>query len=126
MAEGFARHLRGSLLDVSSAGTAPKKMNSLAVKVMNELGIDISDQTSKSVEVLAEQTFDYVITVCDEAHEHCPLWPGRGTIVHSGFDDPPRLAANASTEEEALELYRRVRDEIKAYVMTLPQSLVAS
>ncbi len=123
MAEGLARHFRGSKIEASSAGTKPQRLNLHAVRVMNEIGIDISAHRSKKVEELGDKLFDYVITVCDEASENCPFWPGRGVVVHRGFDDPPRLASNAVSEEEALESYRRVRDEIKDYVLTLPDCL---
>lgn len=123
MAEGLANALKGDVVQAYSAGTAPQKLNPIAVSVMMELGINISSHTAKSVEALGEQRFDYVITVCDDANEHCPLWPGRGKVVHRGFDDPPRLAALAVSEEEGLGHYRRVRDEIKGFVESLPQGL---
>ncbi len=126
MAEGLARHLRGAELEAYSAGTHPQKLNLSAVKVMFELGIDISGNITKSVEDLGDVKFDFVITVCDDAHESCPIWPGRGTVVHRGFDDPPKLAANSSSEEVALEHYRRVRDEIREFILTLPHSLKGS
>jgi arsenate reductase (thioredoxin) len=120
MAEGLARHFRGDLLEASSAGTAPQILNPNAVRVMKELGIDISHHVAKSVVDLGDERFDLVITVCGDAQENCPVWPGRGITVHQGFDDPPRLARGAATEEEALGHYRRVRDEIREYIMTLP------
>jgi arsenate reductase len=128
MAEGFGRQLRGDAIDAHSAGTEPHGMNPLAIKVMSEAGVDISGGRSKHVDELKSQTFDYVITVCDHAHETCPVFPGKTKIVHVGFEDPPRLArdANATTDEQALPHYRRVRDEIKAWVQTLPQSLSSS
>ena len=90
---------------------------------MREVGVDISEQRSKAVEELLDLEIDYVVTVCDGAHESCPVFPGRARIVHRGFDDPPKLAANAGSEEEALAFYERVRDEIRAFVETLPESL---
>ena len=90
---------------------------------MAEAGVDISRHESKVVADLPTTDFDYVVTVCDHAHESCPLFPGKAKIVHKGFDDPPRLAAGATTEQEALLHYRRVRDEIRAFVRTLPGSL---
>ncbi|MCO6431765.1 MAG: arsenate reductase ArsC [Deltaproteobacteria bacterium] len=123
MAEGLARHLKGEVLEVYSAGTSPQKLNSDAVIVMREVGIDISSHKAKSIDDLGGLKFDYVITVCDDANESCPLWPGRGKVVHRGFDDPPRLAARAASETERLAPYRRVRDEIKAFVQTLPEGL---
>jgi arsenate reductase len=86
---------------------------------MREVGVDISGQRPKSVQELAAATFDCVVTVCDRA-ESCPVFPGAVRRMHVGFDDPPRLAARSATEEEALAHYRRVRDEIRAFVMTLP------
>ena len=123
MAEGWARYLKGDVLEVWSAGIEKHGMNALAVKAMAEAGVDISAQYSKLINELPGQTFDYVITVCDNAHESCPLFPGRARIIHKGFDDPPRLAADAADEEEAMAPYRRVRDEIKDFVMQLPDNL---
>jgi arsenate reductase len=90
---------------------------------MAEAGVDISRQTSKHVETLAHIPFDYVVTVCGHAHESCPMFPGNTKVIHVGFDDPPALAKTAATEEEALAHYRRVRDEIRDWIMTLPESL---
>ena len=123
MAEGWARQLKGDILDPLSAGIETHGLNPLAVKVMAEVGVDISLQKSKKVEDLPDLRFDYVVTVCDDAHERCPLFPGSARVVHVGFDDPPRLAQGATTEEEALAHYRRVRDEIRAFVETLPETL---
>lgn len=126
MAEGLCRHLRGDLIEPSSAGTEKHGLNPLAVKAMAEIGIDISDHCSKSVDELGDSDFDYVVTVCGHASETCPLFPAFTEIVHRGFDDPPRLAARAATEEEAMRHYRRVRDEIKQYILTLPGALEKS
>ena len=123
MAEGWARHLKGDVLEPYSAGIEVHGMNVRAVKVMAEAGVDISGHRSKHVSELKDIAFDYVVTVCDNARESCPLFPGRTRVVHRSFEDPPRLARDAKTEEEALEHYRRVRDEIKAFVLTLPESL---
>jgi arsenate reductase (thioredoxin) len=123
MAEGWARKLKGDVLEAYSAGIEPHGLNPSAVKVMAEAGVDISRQRSKRVGELKDVAFDYVVTVCDNAHESCPRFPGKTKIVHMGFDDPPRLARNARTEEEALAHYRRVRDEIRAFVETLPGRL---
>jgi len=123
MAEGWARHLKGDILDVWSAGMEKHGMNPLAVQVMNEAGIDISSHHSKLISELDEDDFDYVITVCDNAHESCPLFPGKARVIHKGFDDPPRLATGATNEEEALIHYRRVRDEIREFVEQLPEKL---
>lgn len=123
MAEGWTRHLKGDTIDAYSAGTEPGGLNALAVKVMKEAGVDISSQRSKSVQELLSLEPDYVVTVCGHAKETCPFFPGKSKIVHVGFDDPPLLAKDAKTEEEALGHYRRVRDEIKTLVMGLPSSL---
>jgi arsenate reductase len=119
MAEGLARHLRGEEFEVFSAGTAPHGLNPSAVKVMAELGIDISQQTSKHLDSFQGQSFDLVVTVCDDAHERCPYWPG-SVVLHQSFEDPPRLARAARSEEEALSFYRRVRDQIREFIETLP------
>ncbi len=123
MAEGWAKALKPSTLEAYSAGTAPHGVNELAVKVMREAGVDIAAQTSKHVDSLKDEEFDYVVTVCDSAREACPIFPGRAKIVHFGFDDPPRLAAGATSEEEALVHYRRVRDEIKTFINSIPEVL---
>jgi arsenate reductase len=121
MAEGFARALKGDVIDGHSAGVEPHGMNEPAVRVMLEAGVDISSQRSKHVDELEEIDFDYVVTVCD--HETCPVFAGKTKVVHFGFDDPPRLAAGAKSDEEALPHYRRVRDEIRAFVQRLPEAL---
>ncbi len=123
MAEGWARALRSELLEPYSAGIETHGLNPAAVQVMAEAGVDISGQRSKHVDELREIPFDYVITVCDNAHASCPLFPGKAKVVHVGFDDPPRLAAGAKSEEERLAPYRRVRDEIRAFVEALPDRL---
>ncbi len=123
MAEGWARALRSTSVEASSAGTDPHGLNPLAVRAMAEAGVDIASHTSKSVDALSGVAFDYVVTVCDSAKEACPYFPGPAKVVHSGFDDPPRLAKGAKSEEEAMSHYRRVRDEIRRYVETLPQAL---
>ena len=123
MAEGWARALRGDVLDARSAGTDPQPLNPLAVAAMAEAGVDIGGQRSKSVDELAAASFDVVVTVCDSAREACPYLPGAKRAVHVGFDDPPRLAAGARSVEEAMSHYRRVRDEIRRFVESLPQAL---
>lgn len=123
MAEGWARHLKSGVIDAYSAGVETRGLDPLAVTVMAEAGVDISGQRSKAVDELKGVAFDYVVTVCDEAREQCPVFPGRAKVVHVGFDDPPWLARTAKTEDEALGHYRRVRDEIRAFVETLPESL---
>ena len=123
MAEGWVRHLRGDVIEPYSAGIETHGLNPHAVKVMAEAGVDISGHRSKNVAELKDVPFDYVITVCGHAQENCPIFPGKAKLLHVGFDDPPRLAKTARTEEEALSHYRRVREEIKAFVMRLPESL---
>ena len=123
MAEGFARALKGDVIEAYSAGVEPHGMNPLAVKVMREAGVDLSSHRSKHVNELADVLFDYVVTVCDHANETCPVFPGKTKRVHVGFDDPPRLARDAKSEEEALPHYRRVRDEIRQFVQRLPEAL---
>ena len=123
MAEGFARALKGGVLEPYSAGVDPKGMNPLAVRAMQEAGVDISRGTSKHVDALREVDFDIVVTVCGHADETCPAFPGKTRVVHIGFDDPPQLAKDAKTDDEAMVHYRRVRDEVRAWVATLPESL---
>jgi arsenate reductase (thioredoxin) len=123
MAEGWARHLKGDQIESYSAGIEAHGLNPDAVRVMAEAGVDISGHRSKLVGDLHGVDLDYVVTVCDNAHESCPLFPGKAKVVHVGFDDPPRLAAGARTEDERLAPYRRVRDEIRAFAQTLPDSL---
>jgi arsenate reductase len=123
MAEGWTRHLKGDLIEPYSAGIATHGLNSNAVKVMAEAGVDISRHRSKHVSELKDISFDYVVTVCGHANDSCPVFPGKTKVVHVGFDDPPKLAAEAKTEEEALAHYRRVRDEIRAFVEKLPHVL---
>ena len=125
MAEGWTRHLKADCIEPYSAGIETHGLNPLAVKVMAEAGVDISAHRSKLLSEFAGVSFDTVMTVCGHAKENCPLFPEKAKIVHCGFDDPPKLAKDAATEEEALSHYRRVRDEIKDYVETLPEALEA-
>ncbi len=122
MSEGICRHHLSDQFNAYSAGIKKHGLNSRAVQVMQEIGIDISSQESKTVDELPKIHFDYVITVCSDAHETCPLFPG-GKIIHMGFDDPPRLTQEMLDEEEILNVYRRVRDEISKKIITLPQLL---
>ncbi len=123
MAEGWIRHLRGDEFEPFSAGVAPSLIDLRAVAAMAEAGVDIGWQRSKSVNEFLGQKFDWVVTVCDSAREQCPFFPGETTRVHVGFDDPPHLAAVAATDDEAMEHYRRVRDEIRVFVEAMPESL---
>jgi len=121
MAEGWTRAIKGDVLEPYSAGIETHGLNPLALKVMAEAGVDISAQRPKHVDDLADVRFDYVVTVCGHANEHCPIFPGQAVrVVHVAFDDPPKLAAGAQDEAQALGPYRRVRDEIRAFVETLP------
>ncbi|MEE8277694.1 MAG: arsenate reductase ArsC, partial [Thermoanaerobaculia bacterium] len=113
MAEGWARHLKGELIKPSSAGVEAHGLDPRAIRVMLEAGVDISARRSKRLADLPELDFDWVVTVCDNARERCPVFPGEARLVHRSFEDPPRLAAEATSEGEALGHYRRVRDEIR-------------
>lgn len=126
MAEGWARALLSERIEPYSAGIETHGMNPNAVRVMREAGIDITSQTSKIVTSLSDVSFDLVVTVCGHADEHCPTFNQRTKVVHIGFDDPPKLAKSAATEEEALGHYRRVRDEIRHFVETQLSELVSS
>jgi arsenate reductase (thioredoxin) len=126
MAEGWARALKFDEVEAYSAGIEIHGLNPNAVKVMAEVGVDISSHRSKKVNELIHIPFDYVVTVCGHAQETCPFFPGKAPIVHVGFDDPPKFAQEATTEEERLAPYRRVRDEIRQFVSTLPEFLLAN
>lgn len=126
MAEGWTRQLKGDLLEPYSAGVEPHGIDPRAVAAMAEAGVDISRHQSKDVSTLEDIDFDFVVTVCDRAHESCPFFPAGTKKLHVGFDDPPRLAAESTTEEEAMSHYRRVRDEIRQFVEGLPESLVVN
>ncbi|CAB5162479.1 Arsenate reductase (EC thioredoxin-coupled, LMWP family [Olavius algarvensis associated proteobacterium Delta 3] len=106
-----------------SAGVAPKGIDPRAVKAMAEIDIDISGNSSKDIDAYPDMEFDYVITLCDHANESCPFFPGKTKRIHKGFDDPPKLAKGAASEEEAMADYRRVRDEIRQYVERFPEGL---
>ncbi len=123
MAEGWRRRLKGDVIEPYSAGIETHGLNPKAVQVMAEAGVDISNHRSKHLEELRDVAFDYVVTVCDNANESCPVFPGEVKRLHVSFDDPPRLARSAKSEEEALGHYRRVRDEIRAFVENLPGAL---
>jgi arsenate reductase len=127
MAEGWANALKGEMIEAFSAGVETHGLNPLAVKIMAEAGVDISGQRSKLADELRDVAFDAVITLCGHARESCPYFPGNGKIIHKGFDDPPRMARELAEQgndgEAQLDRYRRVRDQIKAFVETLPESL---
>ncbi|MCT4626356.1 arsenate reductase ArsC [Halodesulfovibrio sp.] len=127
MAEGWARHLKGDILNAYSAGIETHGLNPNAVAVMKEAGVDISSHTSQLLSEYDDIAFDAVVTVCGHAHETCPYFPGNAKVVHVGFPDPPaqakELAAQGASAEEQLNCYRAVRDAIKEYIATLPESL---
>jgi arsenate reductase len=123
MAEAWTRQLMDHQFELYSAGAKPRDIDPRAVKAMAEVGIDISAQVSKEIETLGDLDFDYVVTLCDNARESCPYFPAKTRVMHWGFDDPPTLAADAEDEEEAMAPYRRVLDEIKAFVENLPEAL---
>lgn len=123
MAEGLCRHYKGDFYHVYSAGLQAHGLNPHAVQVMAEINIDISAHESKTLDSLNHIELDEVVTVCAYANQSCPVFKGIARVTHMGFDDPPKLAQNAQTEEQALCHYRRVRDEIKAFIQQLPQTL---
>ena len=122
MAEGWTNHLKRDVIECRSAGVETHGPNPLAVRVMAEAGVDISHHKSQLVDEFLGAPWDFVVTVCGHAHESCPFFPGKANVVHVGFDDPPALAQSETTEEAALVHYRRVRDEIRAFVASLPES----
>jgi arsenate reductase (thioredoxin) len=126
MAEGWARHLKEGVVEPWSAGIEKHGLNPHAVKVMAEAGVDISGQYSKTLDDINDVKFDWVVTVCGHAHATCPVFPGGASVLHVGFDDPPRLAKAETDPEKALGHYRRVRDEIRAFIETLPGALSGS
>ncbi|MBT8333714.1 MAG: arsenate reductase ArsC [Deltaproteobacteria bacterium] len=127
MAEGWARFLKGDCLEVYSCGIETHGLNRYAVQVMAESGVDISLHLSKSIDAYSHIDFDFVVTVCGHANENCPVFPGKTKIVHVGFQDPPQLAQEVKKQggdnNAQLDCYRKVRDQIKAFVETLPDSL---
>ena len=127
MAEGWTRHLKGDSIEAFSAGIETHGLNPHMVKVMAEEGVDVTDQKSENSRDLADSQLDVVVTVCGHAHETCPVFPANCKVVHSGFPDPPKmakeLAEQGASEETQLDCYRKVRDEIKEYLLKLPESL---
>ena len=123
MAEGWARHLKSNSIQAFSAGLEANGLNLKAVQVMQEEGVDITQQKSQRIEEVETIPFDFVITVCGHADKNCPVFSCSTRVIHRGFDDPPKLEKKAKNEKEALSHYRRVRDEIKAYIETLPEEL---
>ncbi len=125
MAEGWTRAIHGDAIEAHSAGVEIHGLNPSAVKVMAEAGVDISGHTSQHIDEFKDVDLDVVVTVCGHANESCPVFPGKTRVVHVGFDDPPRMAAEVDGEEEKLECYRNVRDDIRSYVLNLLEGLVA-
>ncbi len=123
MAEGWTKHLLADLIDAYSAGVETHGLNPSAVKVMAESGVDLTSHKSQLLDEFDLNGFDHIITVCDHAHESCPIVPASCRVIHRSFADPPRLAENFTDEAEKLQCYRKVRDEIKEYVLTLPELL---
>ena len=126
MAEGWTRHLKGDVIEAYSAGIETHGLNPNAVQVMGEAGVDITGHKSQHAAEFKDVEFDYVVTVCGHADENCPVFPGATKIIHVGFEDPPKLAAEAKSEHDALDCYRRVRDEIRSFVEKLPDALTGS
>jgi arsenate reductase len=128
MAEGWTRHLKSNQIEAFSAGIETHGLNPHMIEVMDEAGVDVSNQKSENIRDFAEHDLDVVITVCGHAHETCPVFPANCKVVHTGFADPPKmakeLAKKGATEEEQLDCYRSVRDKIKKYILTLPESLI--
>ena len=127
MAEGWARQLKGDRIEAFSAGIETHGLNPNMVKVMDEAGVDVTEQKSENIRDFADTQLDVVVTVCGHAHETCPVFPANCKVVHSGFPDPPKMAKELSeqgaSEEAQLDCYRKVREEIKEYILTLPESL---
>jgi len=122
MAEGFARHFFADRIEPFSAGILTARVSEPTIKVMGEIGIDISQQTSKHYGKLLDEEFDYVITLCDELEERCPVFPGKATHLHLGFADP---TFSPGTEEERLERHRQTRDEMKERLIPLLKMLLS-
>jgi arsenate reductase (thioredoxin) len=122
MAEGLLRHDAGNRFEVFSAGTRPSHVRPEAIAVMRELGVDISDHRSKGVDEFVGQQFDYVLTVCDNAKENCPIFPGHSVRLHHSFEDPAEAQGN---DEERLAVFRRVRDQLRNHLAGFPAAVAA-
>ncbi|MFB0553804.1 MAG: arsenate reductase ArsC [Phycisphaerae bacterium] len=120
IAEGWARHLKGNVINAYSAGIRPIDVSSRAIKVMAEAGVDISMHKSKHIDEFSEIDFDYVVTLCDNAAENCPVFSGKAKVIRKPFDDP--YFASGS-EEEIMATFRKVRDDIRTFIETLPNCL---
>ena len=123
MAEGWAKQLKGDVIEAYSAGVWPAGVNPRTIKVMAEAGVDITNQASKHVDELLDIDFDYVVTLCDNARQLCPVFPGKAKLIHKGFKDPMTVTGS---EEKKLKMYRKTRDDIKEFIKTLPESLELS
>lgn len=122
MAEGWARALKSDIIEAYSAGIETHGLNPNAVRAMREAGVDISGQKSQHVDEFKDLVFDYVITVCGNANENCPIFNGNAKIIHVGFDDPPAMAKELDNEEDAFACYQRVRDEIRSFIEKIPKN----
>jgi len=120
IAEGWARHLKDDIIEAYSAGVWPVDVHPIAIKAMAEVGVDISDQTSKHVDEFLGTDFDFIVTLCDNAKQRCPVFPGKAKLVHKAFEDP---VAVIGSEEQIVQAFRKSRDEIKAFIETLPEAL---
>jgi len=120
IAEGWARHLKGDVIEAFSAGIRPIGVNSRAIKVMAEVGVDISMHRSQQIGEFSGIDFDYVVTLCDNAAKNCPAFSGNAKVIHKPFDDPYYASGS---EEDIMDTFRKVRDDIKRFVETLPESL---
>ena len=123
MAHGFAKALLSEKFNSYSAGIESHGLNPSAVEVMGEVGIDISGYQSQTLNEFANKEFDYVVAVCEHAADNCPVFPAKTNLIIRQFDDPPKLAKQAKTPEEALSCYRSVRDEIKHWISSLPAQI---
>jgi len=128
IAEGWTRHLKGDIIEAYSAGIETHGLNPNAVIVMTEAGVDISGQKSQNIDEFKDTKIDIVVTVCGHAHKNCPVFPGNNCkVIHIAFNDPPKmakdLAEQGASKEVQLDCYRKVRDEIKKIIETMPESL---
>ena len=120
IAEGWAKHLKSDTIEVFSAGIKPIGVSKRTIRIMAEVGIDISKNTSNHIDDFDGIDFDYVVTLCDSARQNCPVFPHKAKVVHHPFEDP--YFADGS-DEQVMSVFRKVRDQIKEYVLTLPESL---
>ena len=123
MAEGWSKRLKGDVLEVYSAGIEKQTVDPISIKVMAEVGVDISKQRSKNIDEVKDKHFDYVVTICDNANEKCPVFPRNAKRIHHAFDNPRILAKKLSSMDDIIALYRRVRDEIKDFILKMPENL---